>query len=277
MCRLFGFKSAVVSNAHRSLVAADNALAEQARAHTDGWGIGYFQGDEPFVIKSTHGAAGDSSFRRASERLSSHTLVAHVRRATVGAVEPVNVHPFRHGRWLFAHNGTLHGFDVLRPPLVDGIPADLRARVLGSTDTEVLFFHVLTALQTAGVAACGTGVGDVDTVRDGARRALEGLFELAARMGTPSPVVNFILTNGSVFLANRAGRELFLATQKLMCRDEATCPAEKVCLRAARADDRVNHLLVASEPIGDEDRWEEVPEGHLVSVGDGWRLRVAAA
>ena len=47
--------------------------------------------------------------------------------------------------------------------------------------------------------------------------------------------------------------------------------------RAARADDRVNPLLVASEPIGDEDRWEEVPEGHLVSVGDGWRLRVAAA
>ena len=36
-------------------------------------------------------------FRRFSEGLRSHTLLVHIRKATVGAVEPINSHPFRYG------------------------------------------------------------------------------------------------------------------------------------------------------------------------------------
>jgi hypothetical protein len=43
-------------------------------------------------------------------------------------------------------------------------------------------------------------------------------------------------------------------------------------MRPTRADDRVNHLLVASERIGDEDRWEEVPEGGMVVLSEDFRL-----
>jgi predicted glutamine amidotransferase len=42
-----------------------------------------------------------------------------------------------------------------------------------------------------------------------------------------------------------------------------------------RPHDRVNHLLVASERIGDEDTWEEVPEGAVVTLGEDFRLAVA--
>jgi glutamine amidotransferase len=274
MCRLFGFKSAVVSRAHRSLIAAENALAEQARHHPDGWGIGYYQGGDAFLLKSAGAAAGDDSFRRASERLASNTFVVHVRRATVGAVSPYNVHPFRHGRWLFAHNGTLHGFERLRPHLAARVPAPLLERVMGTTDTELLFFYLLAAIDEAGVAACGTGVRCVDRVGDALTGALTRLYADTLAADVPPPVVNFILTNGSVFVANRSGRDLWMATQKHQCRDFETCPAEKVCMRPVREGDRVNHLLVASERIGDEDRWEPVSEGGMLVLSDDFRLQM---
>jgi predicted glutamine amidotransferase len=42
VCRLFGFRSSVPSQPHRSLMDAENALAAQSLRHPDGWGIGWF-------------------------------------------------------------------------------------------------------------------------------------------------------------------------------------------------------------------------------------------
>ena len=39
MCRLFGFRSVIKSQMHRSLVSADNALVRQSEQHPDGWGV----------------------------------------------------------------------------------------------------------------------------------------------------------------------------------------------------------------------------------------------
>jgi glutamine amidotransferase len=274
MCRLFGFRSAVLSRAHRSLIEAENALAVQAREHQDGWGIGYFHGGDAYVLKSQEGAAEDDSFRRASSRLASNTFVVHVRRATVGGVGPNNVHPFRHGRWLFAHNGTIYGFDNVRARLADRVPPALAERVLGTTDTEFLFFYLLAALQDAGLDPAGEGARCTERIGTALEGALDGLYLAAEAVGAPKPIVNFILTNGTVFVANRCGRDLYLATQKSVCRDFATCPAEKVCMLPTREGARVNHLLVASERIGDEDRWEEVPDGHMVLLSEDFRLSV---
>ncbi len=272
MCRLFGFKSAVVSHAHRSLIEAENALVAQARHNPDGWGIGYFHEGEAFVLKSQGGAADNDGFRRASARLASNTLVVHVRRATVGGLGPFNVHPFRHGKWVFAHNGTLRGFEQLAPRMVDRIPEGLRGRVLGTTDTELLFFYLLSHLDAAGVASCGTGVRSAAVAADAVQEGLAALYRDTS--DGPPPIVNFILTNGEVFLANRSGRELFLATQKVSCHDFERCKAEKVCMLPTRPDGKVNHLLVASEKIGVEDRWEEVPEGTLLAVDQTFRLQM---
>lgn len=273
MCRLFGFRSAVLSRAHRSLVEAENALSIQARAHGDGWGIGWFHEGDAYLIKSEAGAAGNESFRRASERLASHTFVVHVRKATVGGLTPFNVHPFRHGRWLFAHNGTIHGFDRLGDFFARTTPAHLSEHVLGTTDTEALFFYLLAAMERAGIDVHGACPVDTELLGRALEGAVEDLAEASLALGNPSPIVNFILTNGTVFAANRRGRELWYATQKLACRDAETCRwPDKVCLAERRTGERVNHLLVASERIGDEDRWEEVPEGTMVLLSEDYRL-----
>lgn len=265
-----------MSRAHRSLIAARNALGEQAKEHPHGWGIGWYAAGEAYVIKSERPAHECESFRRAADQLASNALVAHVRRATVGSVTPFNVHPFRNGRWLFAHNGTIFGFDRMRDALVAEVPADLRPRILGSTDTEVLFFFLLGKLVGAGHDGEGhTSPPAADLARV-LRGAVQEVCDLAAAGGHEPPVLNFLLTNGAVFAAHRMGRELYYSTQKIHCRDALTCAEpEKPCLLRERPHDRVNHLLVASERIGDEDTWEEVPEGAIVTLGEDFRLGVA--
>ncbi len=274
MCRLFGFRSAVPSRAHRSLVAAQNALADQAREHPHGWGIGWFTGNDAYVVKRDAAAADCDTFREAAERLSSNTLVAHVRRATVGGVSGWNTHPFRNGRWLFAHNGSIFGFDRMADQLREATPDSLRPRRLGETDSEAYFYFLMGKLEARGVDVEGAGAADPHAVADAAAEALRDIRRWAADLGVEAPVVNFLLTNGGDFFAQRCGRELFFATQKFHCRDALTCAEpEKPCLLAERPHDRVNHLLVTSERIGDEDRWEEVPEGTLLALGNDFRLR----
>lgn len=275
MCRLFGFRSTVASRVHRSLVEAENAVAAQARQHRDGWGIAWFHRDDAYLIKSQNGAADCQSFRRASERLASNTLVVHVRRATVGAVDPFNIHPFRHGRWVFAHNGTIHGFERLAPALRAAIPEGLAQHILGTTDTETLFYWLLARLERAGVDPLGREAVHVSRLHGVLAEAWAALAEHARAHGAADPLVNFILTNGRSFVAQRAGRELWFATQKLACRDEARCTwPDKVCLLPERRGPTVNHLLVASERIGDEERWEEVPEQAQVHLSEDFRLSI---
>ena len=69
MCRLFGFRSNVLSNAHHSLIEAENAVASQAQKHRDGWGIGYYLEEEPYLFRAAEGAADDYRFQRLSQRL----------------------------------------------------------------------------------------------------------------------------------------------------------------------------------------------------------------
>ena len=278
MCRLFGFRSRIPSKAHRSLIEAENALAGQSTDHPDGWGIGYFVDEDAYVVKHAAAAHACDRFRRASLRLTSHTFVVHVRRPTVGRVDHLNAHPFRFGRWLFAHNGTIIDFEGIRDWVADGTDPELAALVLGDTDSEHLFAWLLTALMRAGIDKSGRAPSDADTVAAVVRSCLLELdAEIQAR-GGERPLLNVLLTDGRLFLAHRAGMPLWMSTQKAHCADALTCPAaSKVCLLPRRPDGPVNHLLVASECIGgSENLWEPIPDGGTVVLDAEFRLHLHA-
>ena len=273
MCRLFGFRSSVQSGAHRSLVEAENSLLQQAQRHRDGWGIGYYIGRDAYIIKSEAGAHDCERFRLASSRLQSHAFVVHVRRATVGQRDYLNSHPFRFGRWIFAHNGTLEGFDVLKPWVVDHIAPDHLPLIFGSTDSEHFFHYLLTAMRLNGIDRSGHEEADAMHVGEVIREAVDTLFRQAKAHKVPPPILNFVLTNGDTFLGMRAGKDLYFATQKFKCGDFETClEPRKVCMEAVRPDPWVNHLIVSSERIGDEDIWEELPQGAMVLMGKDFRV-----
>ena len=273
MCRLFGFRSSVQSGTHRSLVEAENALVEQSEAHSDGWGMAYYIDRDAYILKSDVAAHNCERFQLASSRLQSNTFVVHVRRATVGNNDYLNSHPFRFGRWTFAHNGTLFDFDLYKDWLVEHIKPNRRALILGNTDSEHFFHYLLAALERAGVDPSGHENLEASVVAQVVRDAIDKLYAEVENYDCPAPIVNFILTNGDVFIAMRAGLELYFATQKNRCGDFETCAEpRKVCMEPVRPDNRVNHLIVSSERIGREDIWEELPQGHVVSLSKGFEV-----
>ena len=107
MCRIFGFRSVLMSKVHSSLVSAENALMGQSRRHPDGWGLVYYISDSPHVVKSTNTAESDELFHHLSGVVTSQTVLAHIRKATHGKLSILNTHPFQYGKWTFAHNGNV--------------------------------------------------------------------------------------------------------------------------------------------------------------------------
>ena len=150
MCRLYGFRSSVLSGVHSSLVAAENALAQQSVKHPDGWGIAYYTSKFPHLIRSEKQALEDGLLREISAVVSTRTLLAHIRQATAGKVSVLNCHPFQYGPWTFAHNGTVAGFERLNDRLAGETEPTLQSSRKRTTDSEQVFYWLLSQIARAG-------------------------------------------------------------------------------------------------------------------------------
>lgn len=272
MCRLFGFRSVIQSQVHRSLVEADNALGQQSVRHQDGWGVAYYVDGAPHVTKSPTHAMSDVLFHRVSGVVSSETVLAHVRRATQGEKTVLNCHPFQHGRWVFAHNGDIPSFGVKwRKPLLAEVAPRLRRFILGDTDSEVLFFVVLSRLQKHGPLS---KPHDVDEVLDTLEEAMRDVRAICSEPDGDPPLLTCILTDGSTLGAYQGGKELYWSTYKTRCADRDTCPSLSEECEAPTKTGFVNHLIVTSEPLQGENLWHEMSPGDAVAVD--WRMKLAA-
>jgi glutamine amidotransferase len=246
MCRLFGQHAHTGFDSAEPLCTAENALRFQSHRHPHGWGIGWYEGTAPRVRRGTLPAHSDQAFLAAGREVRSPVVVAHVREASVGTVRHENTHPFLHGRWLFAHNGTVARFRdhaLVRAAIDAEIDSDLRAALRGDTDSERCFYLFLSRLRSRGGLA-SPGLEDV-------RRALANtaatVRAIADAVPLPKPSsLTFLVSDGRLLAAARIGRTLYAA-------------AEAGPLHA---------FVVASERIG-RNRWSEVAEGGFVGTEDG--------
>jgi predicted glutamine amidotransferase len=112
----------------------------------DGFGVGWYDelGGLPGMYKSILPAWNDRNLRELATHISSPLFFAHIRASTGTAVQETNAHPFRHGRWLFMHNGYVREFPRVRRDLLLAIDPALIPEIEGSGDTEVLFHLALT-------------------------------------------------------------------------------------------------------------------------------------
>ena len=117
--------------------------------HGHGWGVAEHPDGVPFVEKQAWAAYHGEHFKKTAARIYAKTVIAHVRRATVGPPGIENTHPFVHGVWLFAHNGTVPNFDQVRVRLLDELDPLHRARIQGSTDSEHIFVYLMSLWEHA--------------------------------------------------------------------------------------------------------------------------------
>jgi glutamine amidotransferase len=260
-------------------VGAENALLHQSNLHPDGWGVAYYQGGCPHVIKSTESAIDDRLFQRVSGIVASETVVAHLRRATMGELNILNTHPFQFGKWVFAHNGNLSGFENHRDQLQARIAPDLTRFLLGQTDSETLFLMILSRLGER----VDIHSQDVDTalVIAAVTETLENVCSLVPVHGNadgPSDetYLSFILTNGEMLLAHHGGQTLHMSTHKTRCSVRASCPHLQTSCESAvpRSNGvKVNHMIISSEPLRGENVWAPLSYGDIVAAGKDMALQ----
>ena len=90
----------------------------------DGFGLGWYgQGDGPGVYHGVAPAWGDENLRELAAHIESTMFLAHVRATTGTAIQQTNCHPFRHGKWLFVHNGRRMGRSLRRRGVTRRHPA----------------------------------------------------------------------------------------------------------------------------------------------------------
>ncbi|HEU5037391.1 MAG TPA: class II glutamine amidotransferase [Nocardioides sp.] len=261
MCRWLAYSGSPV-NLEELLFKPRNSLVMQSKhselgataVNGDGFGVGWYaEGDRPGVYRSTEPAWNDRNLRELAGLARSRRVFAHVRASTGSAVQQTNCHPFRHGRWLWMHNGLVAGFPSIKRELAMAVDPALFPEIEGSTDSEMLFFLALTCgLSEDPPAAVARAVGLVEAA--------------AARQGIDYPVqMTVATTDGATTWAFRyssAGRSrsLFRSTDISVLRQQYP---DNPTLHQLSDDAR----LVVSEPLGDlQGAWHEVPEASYVVV-----------
>jgi glutamine amidotransferase len=223
----------------------------------DGFGIGWYgEGSAPALFKSVDPAWNDENLRELTTQVRTRLLFAHVRASTGTPVQRSNCHPFRHGDWLWMHNGAVFGFHEMKRDLMFAVDPSLYPDITGSTDSEALFFLALTfGLEDDPVTAVARAVGFVE--------------DLAERAGVANPVqATMAATNGESVWAFRyssqhQSRTLFHSTNVAQLRD---LHPEVEMLRTLSDETR----FVVSEPLRDlPGAWREVPESSYGVIQPG--------
>jgi glutamine amidotransferase len=229
----------------------------------DGFGLGWYgAGDGPGVYRSVEPAWGDANLREIAEHVESPLFMTHVRAAIGSPIQETNCHPFRHGHWLFVHNGYIADMHVMRRDLMFAIAPELFANVNGSTDTEVVFHLALTfGLEDDPIAALEQTIGFIEAT--------------ARRLGVDDPVQgSFGVSDGTSLWAvryatNGQPRSLFASGDVDTVR--GLYPDNERLQKLAH-DDRV----IVSEPFSDlPGAWDEIPPATAVTLrrGEGVETR----
>jgi predicted glutamine amidotransferase len=223
----------------------------------DGFGLGWYgDGEGPALYRSIAPAWGDENLRELAAHVESPLFIAHVRATTGTAIQQTNCHPFRHGKWLFVHNGAILGIHEMRRDLMLAIDPSLFPEIEGSTDSEVVFYLAITfGLDDDPVGAVERAIGFVEAT--------------AERHGIDNPVqASMGLSDGECLWAfryssERKSRTLFSSTDAASIR---RLHPENERLQRLQDEDR----LVVSEPLADlPGVWESIDESTVLIVQPG--------
>jgi glutamine amidotransferase len=240
----------------------DQSLHSRMGAETtngDGFGLGWYtpvNGGTPGRYRSVSPAWNDQNLRDLASHIESHLFLAHVRATSGTSVQQTNCHPFRHGRWLFVHNGLVDGFPEMHRDLLLEMEPSLFDELEGSTDSEVLFRLALTfGLEEDPLGALERAVGlieatgrdhGVDFPMQGTMAVADGERLWAARYSTEG-----------------RSRTLFMSQDVDTLR---RLHPDNPRLQKMSEGDRV----IVSEPFADlQGAWLEVPESTAIVVEPG--------
>ncbi|GCB48455.1 class II glutamine amidotransferase [Streptomyces sp. NL15-2K] len=216
----------------------------------DGFGVGWYSQesiDTPALLKDIGPAWNNRNLREIADHVRSPLFFAHIRASTGTAVQQTNCHPFRHGRWMWMHNGAITGFHLMRRELSLLVDPELYSDIEGTTDSEMMLYLAVTfGLEQDPPGAVARMVGVVE--RSGRDHGVEFPLQMTIGVSDGERVWAFR------YSSQGASRSLFYSTRVDALRK---LYPDTAFLREVSDDPR----LIVSEPLGDlPGAWNEVPE-----------------
>ena len=153
MCRWLAYTGASILMSELLIKPKDNLIhqslhaseAPRATTNGDGYGLGWYDKQpQPGLFRSIRPAWNDMNLHDLASHIESPLFMSHVRAASLAPVQETNCHPFRYNNWLFMHNGQIAQFELLRQSLLAIISPEFFNDLIGTTDSEVMFYLALT-------------------------------------------------------------------------------------------------------------------------------------
>ena len=261
MCRWQAYSGAkirledVLFKAQHSLI--DQSMCSRSAetpTNADGFGLGWYgTGAGPGLFRSIRPAWNDFNLRDLAAQIESPLFLAHVRATSLATVQETNCHPFRYKQWLFVHNGEIFEVEKIRQELLAQIAPELFPHILGTTDSEVLFYLALTfGLEREPLAALARMAGCVESV--------------AKRHGIPESLwMTLGLSDGETVYAVRYASD----------GDAPTLYHSRAIEDLARLNPDLKRLgpkarMIVSEPFGKLAKaWVAIPQASALCLRDG--------
>jgi gamma-glutamyl hercynylcysteine S-oxide hydrolase len=162
--------------------------------NADGFGVGWYASGDPRPARYRRGQPiwADPSFSDVARVTWTAAVLAAVRCATTGtAAGEAAAAPYAAGRWLFSHNGAVHGWPEATTRLAATLPAADLLALEARADSALLWAVVLQRLR-AGDGPVAALVATIKLLQD---EQVQGRF-------------NFLLTDGKIIAATASGDTL---------------------------------------------------------------------
>ena len=272
MCRFVFYQgvpirlsSLITEPAHSIIHQSYHSREREEPLNGDGFGVGWYvpeETDRPVVFKDVTPAWNNQNLANLAAVVRSPCIVAHIRAATPGLpVSHVNCHPFSWGRFTFAHNGVVGGFQAIRRALQASLSEEAFNLLTGSTDSEHLF--ALFADRYGKYA----GKSRLEAMAHSLIDAIVTVEAIKTERGIDeTSMLNLVLTDGESSVVTRyasPGRQkphsLYLHTGSAYECVDGICN-----LRDASESGKA--VLVASEPLSSDAGWRRVAANYVVLI-----------
>lgn len=266
MCRMLG----VMCNDGELLRCAVHQVKDALVCHDggshDGIGVGYYNNEEPLLIKRPSANLSEIDHAELLQGITSQVVLLHVRLATVGGWKDSNTHPFRFRKWLFAHVGHLPALDERRRELFERLPPFLVRNIHGETDSELAFHLFLDLLFREGK------LNELDLTADILGEMLrEFVSEVnSLHQGPDKPELAVMVTNGRIMGAisqrvavHYSHREGILG-----------CPLHDDSQQSNKLHANFRGVMVGAAMEKPGHQWREIPDGSLLYIANNLEMKV---